>query len=84
MRGKRDEIAVSDMEKLFNCWVHSRFPNDYFSVHRAVTLGQPVDDHCELGKSIDALAGQLAGHGAAGRKKTAEAAPEPEAALARA
>ena len=41
----------SDIEKLFNCPVNSRIPNDYFSLHRAVTLGQPVDGHCELGKS---------------------------------
>jgi pilus assembly protein CpaE len=81
---KRDEIAVSDMEKLFNCSVHSRFPNDYFSVHRAVTLGQPVDGHCELGKAIDALAARMTGHGAAGRKKAATAALEPVGALARA
>jgi pilus assembly protein CpaE len=81
---KRDEIAVSDMEKLFNCSVHSRFPNDYFSVHRAVTLGQPVDGHCELGKAIDALAARMTGHGAAGRKKAAAAALEPVGALARA
>jgi pilus assembly protein CpaE len=81
---KRDDIAVSDMEKLFNCSVHSRFPNDYFSVHRAVTLGQPVDGHCELGKAIDTLAGRLTGHGVVGRRKAAEAVLEPEAALARA
>jgi pilus assembly protein CpaE len=81
---KRDDIAVSDMEKLFNCSVHSRFPNDYFSVHRAVTLGQPVDGHCELGKAIDTLAGRLTGHAVAGRKKAAEAELGPVAALARA
>jgi pilus assembly protein CpaE len=57
---KRDEIAVSDIEKLFNCTVHSRFPNDYFSLHRAVTLGQPVEGHSELGKAFETLAGRLA------------------------
>ena len=58
---KRDEIAVADIEKLFNCMVHSRFPNDYFSLHRAVTLGQPIDGHSELGKAIENLAGRLSG-----------------------
>ena len=58
---KRDEIAVSDIEKLFNCAVHSRFPNDYFSLHRAVTLGQPVDGHSELGRAIETLAARLSG-----------------------
>jgi pilus assembly protein CpaE len=60
---KRDEIASSDIEKLFNCAVNARIPNDYFSLHRAVTLGQPVDGHCELGKAIESLAIRLAGNG---------------------
>ena len=68
---RHDEIAGSDIEKLFNCSVHSRIPNDYFSLHRAVTLGQPVDGHCELGKAIEDLAGRLSGIGAPDRKKTA-------------
>jgi len=58
---RRDEIGGSDIEKLFNCSVNSRIPNDYFSLHRAVTLGQPVDGHCELGKAIEGLAGRLSG-----------------------
>jgi pilus assembly protein CpaE len=58
---KRDEIGGSDIEKLFNCSVNSRIPNDYFSLHRAVTLGQPVDGHGELGKAIEGLAGRLSG-----------------------
>jgi len=66
---KRDEIAVSDIEKLFNCAVHSRFPNDYFSLHRAVTLGQAVDAHSELGKAIEALAGKLTAPQTAGSTK---------------
>jgi len=68
---KRDEIAVSDIEKLFNCSVHSRFPNDFFSLHRAVTLGQAIDGHSELGKAIETLAGKLSAGGAANGKKTA-------------
>ena len=59
---RRDEIGGSDIEKLFNCSVDSRIPNDYFSLHRAVTLGQPVDGHCELGKAIEDLAGRLSGN----------------------
>jgi pilus assembly protein CpaE len=60
---KRDEIAGSDIERLFNCAVDARVPNDYFSLHRAVTLGQPVDAHSELGKAMDGLAGRLSGGG---------------------
>ncbi len=66
---KRDEIGGADFEKLFNCPVHSRVPNDYFSLHRAVTLGQPVDGHCELGKAIETLAGRLSGNGSSDKKK---------------
>ncbi len=76
---RRDEIGGSDMEKLFNCSVNSRIPNDYFSLHRAVTLGQPVDGHCELGKAIENLAGRLSGNGAPDRKKASIS--EPRAAL---
>jgi pilus assembly protein CpaE len=70
---KRDEIGGADFEKLFNCPVHSRVPNDYFSLHRAVTLGQPVDGHCELGKAIQTLAERLCGSGANDKKKPAMA-----------
>jgi len=66
---KRDEIGGSDIEKLFNCSVNSRIPNDYFSLHRAVTLGQPVDGHCEIGKAIESLAGRLSGNTVPDRKK---------------
>jgi pilus assembly protein CpaE len=75
---KRDEIAVSDIEKLFNCSVHSRFPNDFFSLHRAVTLGQAIDGHSELGKAVEGLAGKLSASGAASGKK---AASDPKAVL---
>jgi pilus assembly protein CpaE len=67
---RRDEIGGSDIEKLFNCSVNSRIPNDYFSLHRAVTLGQPVDGHCELGKAIEGLAGRLSGITAQDKKRT--------------
>jgi pilus assembly protein CpaE len=58
---RRDEIAGSDIERLFNCSIDARIPNDYFSLHRAVTLGQPVDGHSELGKAVDNLASRLSG-----------------------
>lgn len=68
---KRDEIAGSDIERLFNCSVDARIPNDYFSLHRAVTLGQPVEAHCELGKAIEHLAIRVSGSGSAERKGAA-------------
>ena len=68
---RRDEIAGSDIERLFNCAVDARIPNDYFSLHRAVTLGQPVEGHCELGKAIENLARRLSGIGARDGKRAA-------------
>ena len=41
------------MEKLFGCPVHASLPNDYFSLHRVVTLGQPLGADGELGKAIE-------------------------------
>jgi pilus assembly protein CpaE len=66
---RRDEIAGSDIERLFNCAIDARIPNDYFSLHRAVTLGQPVDAHCELGKAMESLAGRISGRGGQDRKR---------------
>jgi len=69
---KHDDIAASDIEKLFNCSVHSRLPNDYFSLHRAVTLGQPLDHSSELGKTIEEIAVRLVS-GDGDKKAKAEA-----------
>jgi pilus assembly protein CpaE len=69
--GKRDGISKTDIEKLFNCPVHASFPNDYFALHRVVTLGRPLKGDGDLGKAIETLAGQLAG-AAGGGKKTPE------------
>ena len=68
---RRDEIAGADIERLFNCAIDARIPNDYFSLHRAVTLGQPVDGHCELGKAIESLASRLSGGRGQDRKRAA-------------
>jgi len=77
---KRDELGAPEIEKLFNCSVHSRIPNDYFSLHRAVTLGQPVDGHSELGKAISSIASRLLNADSEPRGKNLELKP----ALARA
>jgi pilus assembly protein CpaE len=66
---RRDEIAGSDIERLFNCSIDARIPNDYFSLHRAVTLGQPVDGHSELGKAVENLASRLSGGKGQDRKR---------------
>ncbi len=53
---KRDGISGSDMEKMFNTPVFTTIPNDYFSLHRVVTLGEPLGQDSELGRAIDSMA----------------------------
>lgn len=70
---KRDEIGGSDIEKIFNCPVYASLPNDYFALHRVISLGQPLAVDCELGRAIATLAARVAGV-APGARKTAGAA----------
>jgi pilus assembly protein CpaE len=70
---RRGEIGTEDMERLFGAKVHAKLPNDYFSLHRVVTLGQPLGPEGELGKAIEGIADRLAG-GRSGIKKGAEKA----------
>jgi len=76
--GRQDEMSLADLEKLFGCGIHSRLPNDYFSLHRVVTLGQPLGGDGELGRAIENIAKNLAGAFGA---KAAEAARELKPAL---
>jgi pilus assembly protein CpaE len=70
---RRDNMGVDDMEKLFGCKVHARLPNDYFSLHRVVTLGQPLGAEGDLGKAIEGVASMLSG--SLGRKAKAAGGP---------
>jgi pilus assembly protein CpaE len=54
--GGSEEMSAADMEKLFGCAVHARMPNDYFTLHRVVTLGQPLAGEGELGRAVESLA----------------------------
>src|SRR5580658_1819330 len=72
---KRDDIGTADMEKLFSCPIHAKLPNDYFSLHRVVTLGQPLGTDGELGKAIEQVAARLSGS-LAPSKKSAQPARE--------
>jgi pilus assembly protein CpaE len=74
---RREEIGVDDMEKLFAAKVHTKLPNDYFSLHRVVTLGQPLGAEGELGKSIEGIADRLTGmRGTAPKKGPGSASKE--------
>lgn len=59
--GKGDGMGMSDLEQIFNRRVFSCFPNDYSSLHKVVTLGEPLPADCGLGKAIGEFAGLLAG-----------------------
>jgi pilus assembly protein CpaE len=56
---RRDGISSSDMEKVFNCPIHQTFPNDYFSLHRVISLGQALTSDSELGRTVESFAGRL-------------------------
>jgi pilus assembly protein CpaE len=72
---KRADIGASTMEKLFNCPVYSSLPNDYFSLHRVVTLGQPLGPEGDLGKAIENVASRLGGALSGGGKFPTALAP---------
>ena len=56
---KRDGIGAADMEKMFNARLFATVPNDYFSLHRVVTLGEPLGKDTDLGKAIDSFSAKL-------------------------
>jgi hypothetical protein len=60
--------------------VHASLPNDYFSLHRVVTLGQPLGPEGELGKAIERLAAGMCSVLEEG-KRPAVAAGGPKAVL---
>jgi Flp pilus assembly CpaE family ATPase len=66
---KRDGIGLSDLEKIFASPVDAMFPNDYFSLHRVVTMGQPLGSDCELGKAVESLARKISGSSVSEKKK---------------
>jgi len=68
---RRDGLAEADLEKMFNYPVHSTFPNDYFALHRVVTLGEPLGAEGDLGKAVESLAASLCGVVGAEKKKHA-------------
>jgi len=48
---KSDEVTLEAMAKIFNAPVYASFPNDYLSLHKALTAGQPVGP-CALERSL--------------------------------
>jgi pilus assembly protein CpaE len=58
---RRDGLSGSDLSKLFGSPIDISLPNDYFSLHRVVTLGEALEGDTELGKAVEELAGKLCG-----------------------
>jgi pilus assembly protein CpaE len=56
---RRDSMGSEHIEGLFGCKVHASLPSDYFSLHRVVTLGQPLGAEGDLGKAIESVAARL-------------------------
>jgi pilus assembly protein CpaE len=56
---RNDDVAPSDLEKLFTCHISSRLPYDPLGLHRVLTLGGPLESDSELGRGIRDLAAGL-------------------------
>jgi pilus assembly protein CpaE len=65
---RRDGIGTDAMEKIFGVPIYASLPNDYFSLHRVVTLGQPLGNEGDLGKSIEQIAARMSGVATGGKK----------------
>lgn len=75
---RKDGIAGSDIEKIFNCPVFASVPNDYFPLHRVISLGQPLAPDCELGRSLMALASKISTAGTEKKTATTESKAAPQ------
>ena len=52
------KLKIAEIGKLLHCEVRGALPNDYFSLHRVVTLGQALPGDEALGAAIGQLAGR--------------------------
>jgi pilus assembly protein CpaE len=49
--GKADDVTLEAMAKIFKAPVYATFPNDYLSLHKALSAGQPVGS-CALERAL--------------------------------
>jgi len=49
--GKADEVTLEAMAKIFRAPVYATFPNDYLSLHKALSAGQPIGP-CALERAL--------------------------------
>lgn len=78
---RKSSLAASDLSRLFDCPVPACIPNDYFTLHRLISLGEPLLPDSDLGRAITALATHIAG--AAETAKATVSQPESRLAPAR-
>jgi Flp pilus assembly CpaE family ATPase len=64
---RREGISQQDIERMFHTEVFGVVPNEYFAVHRAISLGQPVGGDGELGRAIANLARSIVTAAQAGK-----------------
>jgi pilus assembly protein CpaE len=57
---RQDGLSSDDLGKMFNSAVHTTLPNDYFSLHRVVTRGEPLSGEGVLVRALEALARKIA------------------------
>lgn len=67
---RKDGLDGNDLGKMFNAGVHTTLPNDYFSLHRVVTRGEPLSGDSELVRALEGLAGKIAGLATPEKKKS--------------
>lgn len=67
---RKDGLDGNDLGKMFNAGVHTTLPNDYFSLHRVVTRGEPLSGDSELVRALEGLAGKIAGLTAPEKKRS--------------
>jgi len=60
---RRSSLAGADLNRIFDCPVPACIPNDYFTLHRVISLGEPIMPDCELGCAIANLAAHVSGGG---------------------
>ena len=59
-RMDRDSIAGEELAKIFGAPVFKTLPNDYLSLHKAMTVGQPLGGKSALGRLIEEIATHVA------------------------
>ena len=49
--GRADDVTLEAMAKIFRAPVYATFPNDYLSLHKALSAGQPIGP-CPLERAL--------------------------------